>query len=190
MVCGVAINDADYEVYNKLQDGSLRKCPFYVRWVSMIRRCYSSKVTMKNPTYVGCRVCDDWLTFSKFREWMTKQDWEGKHLDKDLIVKGNQVYNPDTCVFISQKVNVFITDITRGKGQLNLPTGVVLGELRSDGYRYIARISYKGKSKNLGQFRTPNSAHAAWLTAKRKFANELADDIDDERVANALRLRY
>ncbi len=103
-VCGIGINDADYKVLPRV-NGKQLICPYYQRWVSMIKRCYSEKTQERQPTYKGCTVCDEWLTFSNFKVWMEKQDWRGKQLDKDVIMSGNKVYSPDYCSFITQKEN-------------------------------------------------------------------------------------
>lgn len=92
LVCGVGINDATYSVYRyKGSAGSQKRiwaCPFYRTWGTMLGRCYSDKFHEQNPTYVGCTVCDEWLTFSKFKAWMETQDWKDKQLDKDILVPG------------------------------------------------------------------------------------------------------
>ena len=110
LVCGVGINDADY-VVKKFEtigyvDGKRKRklvwtCPYHRAWESMLKRCYSAKYQERQPTYKGCTVSDDWLTFSNFRAWMIAQDWEGKHLDKDLLFEGNKIYSTETCVFVA-----------------------------------------------------------------------------------------
>ena len=101
---GVGINDAEYKV--KYGTGKDRiTCPYYARWQSMIMRCHSKKYHVKNPTYIGCTVIAEWLVFSVFKEWMEGYQWEGLSLDKDLLVQGNKVYSPETCLFISHYDN-------------------------------------------------------------------------------------
>lgn len=110
LVYGVGNNDADYVVEKREEIGYVggkrrRKlmwvCPYYQTWKDMIKRCYSTKCQEKFPTYKGCSVSADWHTFSNFKAWMEKQNWEGKQLDKDILIEGNKVYSPETCVFVS-----------------------------------------------------------------------------------------
>jgi len=69
LVCGVGINDADYEV-QPIINGKRVMCPFYAKWVGMLERCYSEKFQNKWPTYIGCYVILDWIYFSNFKYWM------------------------------------------------------------------------------------------------------------------------
>jgi hypothetical protein len=103
-VHGVGINDADYEIHPTI-NGKKAMCKYYRSWHSMLERCYSKKVQARQPAYKGCTVCDEWLTFSNFKSWMIKQEWQGKALDKDIRVKGNKVYSPETCMFVTAKEN-------------------------------------------------------------------------------------
>lgn len=82
-ILGVAINDAEYVVTAKV-DGVKISCPYYKVWANMLQRCYNKKEQERYPNYAGCTVCDEWLTFSTFKSWMERQDWRGKHLDKDI----------------------------------------------------------------------------------------------------------
>lgn len=89
----------------------------YTTWIDMIKRCYSKKFQEKRPTYVGCAVCDEWLSFSKFKEWYDENyprhlEEQGVklQLDKDLLSGDNKIYSPDTCVFLPNKVNKFISN--------------------------------------------------------------------------------
>lgn len=106
LICGFGVNDADYYTQTK---SPRWRCPYYQTWHSMLNRCYNEKHLRRQPAYLGCSVCGEWHKFSVFKAWMIKQDWEGKELDKDLLVQGNKVYGPETCVFVSGLVNKFIT---------------------------------------------------------------------------------
>lgn len=183
LVQGVGVNDADYEVFNRQPDGSIIRCPYYVKWMSMIRRCYSKKVLDRQEYYNGCIVCDEWLTFSKFKEWMQRQDWQGKDLDKDLLFKDNKVYGPDTCTFITRELNSFITDSKKSRGKYKI--GVT-----KEKNRYVSRISENGKSRMIGRFSTEDQAYEAWYKRKRELAIELSFSQTDNRIIEALLSRF
>lgn len=78
----------------------------YSAWSGMIKRCYSTSRQEKQPTYKGCSVCDEWHNFQNFADWYELNYTEGFELDKDVKVKGNKVYRPDRCSFISKADNV------------------------------------------------------------------------------------
>lgn len=188
---GVGINDADYSVIRKGIVGDVYKivwrCPYYDKWASMLKRCYSEKYIAKFPTYKDCIVCDEWLTFSNFKLWMQQQDWEGKELDKDILFPGNKVYSPHTCCFIDDAVNKFILDNETKRGEW--PIGVCWDKQTG---KFIAQIG-KGKGGGvvkLGRFDTPEAAHKAWVIEKCSQAKNLALLQADERVAEALLKRY
>lgn len=68
----------------------------------MIKRCYNQKCLLKDNTYRGCSVCDEWLNFQNFGEWYDENYYEVPNevmdLDKDILHKGNKIYSPDNCV--------------------------------------------------------------------------------------------
>lgn len=194
LVCGIGINNADYVVMKHgaiwHMDGKRNQtwvCPYYRAWKDMLVRCYSAKYQESKPTYAGCTVSEDWLTFSNFKAWMEKQDWEGKHLDKDLLLEGNKVYSADTCVFVTQTVNSFTTDSGAARGgwligvNLHKPTGKFLSRCRNP---------FTKKSDHLGLFTCEQEAHKAWLKRKLELAHELAAIQTDQRIAKALIDRY
>ena len=196
LVCGIGVNDADYAVTKNetisYVDGKQKQkliwfCPFYRTWKSMISRCYSIKTQDKHPTYRGCSVSDEWLTFSNFRAWMAAQDWEDKHLDKDLLFEGNKIYSPETCVFISQTVNTFTIDSGASRGEFLI--GVSWHKL-AEKFQSKCCNPFTKKSEHLGLFTCEQEAHEAWLARKLELAYELADEQLDERVAEALINRY
>ena len=167
-IYGIGINDADYQTNHKI-NGKKVGCPFYVRWHSMIVRCYSAKSKAKYPTYIGCSVCDEWLTFSNFKEWMVKQDWEGKQIDKDILVQGNKVYSPETCLFVSSQINSLFLDKVPCRGAY--PRGVSFNKPRK---MFFAICSVRGKHKHIGCYTTSEEAHEAYKTFKYNLIAEIA----------------
>ena len=186
LVYGVGLNDADYCVLPRV-GGKQVACAFYSTWQNMIGRCYSQKVQQKNITYAGCAVCDDWLTFSKFKAWMEVQDWKGKQLDKDILVVGNKVYSPNTCAFVDRATNNFTTDSKSSRGEL--PIGVTWSKA-NEKFNAVCGNPFLKKQEHIGCFTCQNKAHEAWRKRKHELALLLADLQSDQRVANALRLRY
>lgn len=186
LVYGVGVNDADYTIRPNI-NGKQLKCPFYLAWTHMLARCYDTKYQATYPTYVGCTVCAEWLTFDNFKVWMLSQDWIGKQLDKDLLIRGNKIYSPDTCAFVDFMTNAFITD--RGNARGDYPIGV---SYHKGAGKFTARCCnpFTKKREHLGVFTCPNQAHLAWKTRKHELALKLADLQTDERVAKALVARY
>ena len=122
---GKAVNDADYVVkYRDVIEGKIKHkcCPIYSVWKDLMRRCLCQDYKDKHPAYTDTTCCEEWLLFSNFKSWMEQQDYEGKQLDKDLLVYENKVYSPETCVFVSKEVNVFMVkgDSVRGKYPLGV----------------------------------------------------------------------
>ena len=118
---------------------------------------------------------------------MGTQDWEDKQLDKDLLVEGNKVYSPKTCVFVTRMVNMFTTD--RGNDRGELPIGVDWHK-GSGRFRSRCRNPFTKKNEHLGLFDCEQEAHQAWLRRKLELAYELAELQTDPRVAEALINRY
>lgn len=176
IIYGVGINDADYEVYKcRRVDGVMVVdwvCPYYSRWLDMIRRCYSSKQKSKQVNYKHCTTSEEWKTFSNFKAWMETQDWEGKQLDKDLKVSGNTVYSSQNCMFISAKLNSFIVK----KPITELPMGVGKSTKTSK-YLYRCRIIMpSGRESTLGTGDNPYKLHELWIRAKKLNLEVLVGD--------------
>ena len=180
LVYGVGTNDADYIVKPKI-NGKRMPCPFYATWLNMLVRCYSASYQARKPTYIGCTVCDEWLTFSVFKSWMEKQKWKGLHLDKDILNNGNKIYNPDDCVFVSLRVNNLLINAGTEKGKL--PKGVIFCGKRK---KFEAKISVNGKNKSIGRFSTPEDANRAYCNEKRLYILRVACAESEIRVKNGL----
>ena len=161
---------------------------FYEYWHSMIRRCYSKKALIKDETYKDVIVCEEWKCFQVFAEWVKQnhnpETMQGWHLDKDILIKGNKVYSPDTCCLIPQEINKLFTNRQNKRG--DYPIGV-----HKYKKRFVSQIS-KGDNKkrsHIGVFDTPEEAFQAYKVAKEKHIKEVADkwkDLIDPRVYEAM----
>lgn len=164
LMCGVGLNDSWYIVRREI-NGKSQMCPFYKKWIGMIRRCYSEKWHNEHPTYKGCTVCDEWLVFSNFKAWMESQDWQGKALDKDILVQGNKAYSPDFCIFVTQAINNLLGDSKARRGKF--PLGVSFHKALN---KYRARVG----NEVVGYFTDVDSAFVAYKIAKYKSIRNIA----------------
>ena len=196
LVCGVGTNDSDYAVVEfetigyvngKQKQKRVWECPYYRAWTNMLQRCYSIKFQERCPTYIGCIVSEEWKTFSNFRAWMITQDWEAKQLDKDLLIEGNKVYSPETCVFVTQTVNSFTTDRVNDRGEWLIGVSWHKG---ANKFQSKCCNPFTKEQEYLGLFTCEQEAHEAWLKRKLELAHELAEIQEDSRVAEALIDRY
>lgn len=167
LISGFGINDAAYFVAPRGQP----PCRFYKRWLSMIHRCYDPSTQARHPTYLGCSVDVRWKYFTVFKAWMETQDWEGKELDKDLLLPGNKVYSPDTCVFIPAKINAMLTDGAAARGDYMIGVSV----RKRWGKLFEANCG----GVYLGKFDTELEAHNAWRLAKSTQIYEAISDYPD-----------
>ena len=181
LVLGVAINDADYSV-TKIVDGVKVPCPYHTTWSNLVSRCYNEKLKLKYPTYQDCTICEEWLIFSNFKAWMEAQDWQGNYLDKDLLVKGNKIYSPDTCLFVSRYVNnILVAPILSDK---TLPTGVSIATRYP--LKYRARCSDGTKTRTLGKFDTWQEAEKVYKSFKYNVLLQAAMNESNPKVKAAL----
>lgn len=180
LVYGVGINDANYAV-KPIIDGMQRTCPYYQKWTGMLNRCYSKSTHNKRPNYISCYVTKEWHYFMNFRAWMEKQDWEGKQLDKDIIVFNNKMYGPETCVFVSAQVNSLLNDREKSRGEY--PQGVYPNRT---GERFTATCSVDGKSKYLGTYSTIEEASDIYREFKSKLVMEIANKQTSSQVRSGL----
>lgn len=179
---GIGINDVEYPTIVKV-GGRFVTCPFYRRWSCMFQRCYSTKYQITRPSYIGCSVDPEWHLFSNFRKWMMSQDYEGKQLDKDLLVEGNKVYSPSTCVFVDSYTNSFLSDSAATRSKYGMGVEKV-------GSKYVARCRHKGRVMNLGRYNTVAEANQAYYKYKLELAYILANQQKDDRVAIAILSRF
>lgn len=156
----------------------------YEIWRDMLRRCYDEKRLKKYPTYRGCEVCEEWHNFQNFAQWYEENYYEieGQKmcLDKDILIKGNKIYSPQTCMFVPHRINVLFTKSNNIRGEY--PIGIDY-QKRSDKLRVRCEICEEGYKKRiyLGVF-PPNEiekAFMAYKTFKEKYIKQVADEYKD-----------
>ena len=163
--------------YKTKQNGKATKC--YITWKDMLKRCYDSTYHKKHPTYKDCEVYNKWLNFQNFAKWYYENYYEieGKRmeLDKDILVKGNKIYSPNTCVFAPHDINVLFTksDKARGKYPIGVQYDKQTGKFRAKCNVYD--FENKNKKIYLGLYNTPEEAFNSYKQFKEKNIKEVAD---------------
>lgn len=142
----------------------------YGIWNNMLARNYDPYTQSKQPAYIGCSVCKEWLCFQNFAEWYMNHPSYGLgyNLDKDLLGTINKVYSPETCTLLPPDLNVMISGSTISKN------GMPLGVNKIDN-GYVARLS-KGKDgrEYLGYYKTAEEAHNVYVKAKERYVKNKA----------------
>ena len=174
-IFGVGINDADYLVTPTTSGKSLR-CAAYTTWKNMISRCYNPQVHTANPTYADCTVSPEWHRFTNFAIWYANKRTTNRSIDKDIILPGNKVYSPLTCMFVPNYVNSLFTG-SDGKGGCPLGVDIAHGQRKK---RYRAQLHVGKKRKTLGYFRTPEEAQVCYAENKAKLIRSLYGGLRDE----------
>lgn len=78
-------------------------------WRGVLQRCFDKKFQKRVPSYAKCTVCSEWHNFQIFAKWFHENhpnDGARYEIDKDIKVKGNKHYSPETCLIVTQKENV------------------------------------------------------------------------------------
>ena len=170
---GLYIFDIDCSIHNDDITTQAYNC-----WSRMISRCHDTKYQDRCETYKDCSVCKEWYLFSNFFSWFKQNYKQGCELDKDILVKGNKVYSPDTCCFVPQEINKIL--IKRNKKRGTLPIGVY--EQKSG--VFLAQIHKNAKTYTIGTFNNPNSAFLAYKNEKEKYIKEKAKEYFEKGLIN------
>ena len=150
----------------------------YHAWHSMLGRCYDKKYQAEKPTYINTIVCEEWLNYENFYEWIHSQKnfdkWknnEGYAIDKDILVKHNKIYSPYTCCLVPKHINSLFTknDAIRG----DYPIGVTYNKHNN---QFVAWCSDGEKQVFIGDYFAPNDAFEAYKKYKEKVIKRIAHE--------------
>lgn len=150
----------------------------YNAWCHILERCFDEKYKIKKPTYKDVICCDEWLLYENFYEWLHSQEnfekWLNENLwaiDKDVLVKGNKIYSPETCCLVPPNINsLFIkNNATRG----DLPIGVSKYGIY---FRASCNNPLTNKYEYLGFYLTQEKAFQAYKQYKENIIKQIAQD--------------
>jgi len=147
----------------------------YFIWFDTLKRCYDVKYLKKYPSYKGCTVCEEWHNYQNFAKWYDENYYEipneKMQLDKDILVKGNKIYSPETCVFVPQRINYIVLGRNRKRGKY--PIGVYL---HSDKDKFCAQShDINAKMIYLGRYITPEEAFKVYKQYKEDVIKQIAE---------------
>lgn len=179
------INDSPFQVTMWLSNRKIQHRA-YSTWKGILQRCYSEKSHVLHPTYKGCEICEEWIYFSNFFKWWKENFVEGYEIDKDILVPGNKIYSPETCIYIPRFINVFVTDCEKRGNKF--PIGVTYWKPRK---KFRARTWEKNKLITIGLYKTIEEAHDAWFKKKIEIAWSFKDTCDsiDEKLFKHLLMK-
>ena len=151
---------------------------YYIHWKGILERCYDEKRINKYPRYKGCSMKEEWLNFQIFSKWLDDNYYsiEGQRMciDKDILIKGNKIYSPETCLVVPNNINVLFTKSDKTRG--NCLIGV---DFHKSSGKYRARCSVETDSgyKNitLGFYETEIEAFNVYKEFKENHIKEVAE---------------
>lgn len=139
-------------------------------------RCFNSNYKDIEKTYQDVTICEEWKNFQNFAKWVENNYYEVKNetmcIDKDILVKGNKIYSPETCIFVPKSINsLFVSGkTTRG----DLPIGVAL-EKSTGKFKALCGNGHN-KQIYLGCYNTPEEAFRVYKNYKERVIKQVADE--------------
>ncbi len=165
-ICGVGyIGVGEYQTGTKT-----KHTEEYQNWTCMIRRCYDESLKDRYSAYYGdCIVCEEWHCFQTFAKWWNDNIYrvgtERMHLDKDILVRGNRIYSPKTCLIVPQRINMLFK---KKPNKYGLPSGIKP--------RVNGKFEAQYRHESLGVYDTLEQATTAHDTKRTESIVEIAKE--------------
>lgn len=112
-------------VYKTRESPGNKKTKACQLWENIRNRCeyLPVKDEIRFGKYSDVDSCSEWKDFQNFAEWFNQVNLsgyfhEGWQLDKDLLIKGNKIYSPESCVFLPEGINKALQTKSRVRGEL------------------------------------------------------------------------
>lgn len=149
----------------------------YKKWHKMLHRCYDPYYLNTHPTYRDCIVCEEWHNFQNFAEWFYKHYYEcnGEKmcLDKDILIKGNKIYSPNTCMIVPERINMLFNKRQNCRGKL--PIGCTFFK-RDDVIMVYCDILEERKFLEQFPINRPFQAFTCYKNYKENYIKQVADE--------------
>ena len=144
----------------------------YTHWYRMTRRVNGKDY----KTYDSVTMCEEWKCYATFEKWFNDNYYElgneKMELDKDILIKGNKIYSPDTCIFVPHKINSLFLTSKGNRGKLPIGVGI---DKECPNRPYKA--SFKAYTNTLlGYFSTPEEAFNRYKEEKEFYIKKIADE--------------
>lgn len=156
----------------------------YHLWIDMLERCYDEQHRYRRQAYADASVCNEWLNFQNFAEWFENNYYEIENekmcLDKDILIKRNRVYSPNSCIFVPERINILFVKNDKSRG--DYPIGVCY-DRKSNKFR--SRCNTLDKRIHLGFFETPEKAFQVYKEFKEYYIKQVADEYK-QKIPNKL----
>lgn len=150
----------------------------YNSWSGMLERCYNKKCKQMHPTYIDCVADERFHNFQYFYNWYIENNWSNSDLslDKDILVKGNKIYSPDTCVLVDSNINSIFIKCNKSRGKY--PIGVTVDKRYGSIYAQASINNKDGTygNKYLGVFKTVEDAFNSYKSFKESYIKQVADE--------------
>lgn len=174
-ILGVAMVGNKYKA-----NSNKRHTKEYSTWFSMLSRCYDEKFKKRKETYENVTCCEEWLNYENFYEWLHSQENFDKWLngdrwaiDKDILIKGNKIYSPETCCLVPPTINLLFTKSDKRRG--NLPIGVSCSKFNEYTY-YTLSISRKIHNHPSKYFKSSEDAFYYYKNLKENIIKQTAKE--------------
>lgn len=138
----------------------------YQVWAALIDRCYHNKE--KYPAYYDkCEICEEWHNYQKFADWYKENEYQcdGRlHIDKDILNPNCNLYSPENCLLVPQRINMLFMNRQNNKG---LPNGIE---------KCVSGYSAKYNHKELGIYKTLEEAFSVYASHKENAIKNIAEE--------------
>lgn len=157
----------------------------YSTWSHMLRRCHDENYQREKPSYKYATICEEFHNFQNFGYWDSDNFYqiEGEKmcLDKDILIKGNKLYSPETCIFVPERINTLFIKCDDKRG--NYPVGVYYHK-RDKKFKAQCSIydfeKRKSQQEQLGYYNTPEEAFKVYKQFKENYIKKVADEYKDK----------
>lgn len=141
----------------------------YQIWTALFDRCYRNK--NKYPSYHNkCEICEEWHNYQNFANWYEQNEYkcDGRlHIDKDILNPNCNLYSPENCLLVPQRINMLFMNRSNKRG---LPNGI---EKCVNGY------SVRYNHKELGVYKTLEKAFEVYAAEKENAIKNIAEKYKD-----------